>query len=179
MPVRSKYTERINTKHMQEENPPLSTLNLTSQEKSFHLSLTIPHPDCIYFNKKHLSLSDRVVWVINHWKTCMSLWAGYHRLKTVIREWCWTNAAPWPVSSPQLWSALLHLWESRFPSLQVPLSGKMRYAKICILTISSKGQAVPTEAVFMPAVRLRSIEKYTKSQTSQESKWFKMGWWKC
>lgn len=34
MPVRSKYPKRINTKHMQEENPPLSKLNLTSQEKS-------------------------------------------------------------------------------------------------------------------------------------------------
>lgn len=149
------------------------------QSKSFHLSITIPYPDYTYPNKKHLSLSDRVVWVISHWKTCMSLWAGYHQLKIVIREVWWTNAAPWPVSSPQLLSALLHLWESRFPSLQVPLSGKMRHAKTYILTISTKGQAAPSEEVCMPAVRLRSIEKYTRSQTSQESKWFRMGWWKC
>lgn len=61
----------------------------------------------------------------------------------------------------------------QIPSLQVPPSGKMRYTSTYLLTLASKDEAVPTEELSMPTVR--SIQKFTKSQSSQDSRWFRNG----
>lgn len=106
------------------------------------------------------------------------MWAGCElKWWTVVREGG-ILAAPRPV--PPHRSHQPYCTSKRIDSLvhRFPWVKKWGVQALILLTIVSKDQAAPAQKVYMPAVRLRSVQKYTESQTSWESGWFRTEWWK-